>query len=162
MSLIRPRVREGRQFVINVLNATSVSRVTAKERGWGKEKGRRIQMEAPELANGWMRSERRYSYEYIKVWEGGSNPDDTSRVQRYLKEKLSIYSQKHLLQNKSAEIQASLCSLFMGAPNIGLLPAAAQHAVCVWKLRACACEIWNGYFAPYAHCWVIFHVFNVV
>lgn len=38
----------------------------------------------------------------------------------------------HLLQNRSAEIQASLCSLFMGAPIIGLPSAAAQHAVWVY------------------------------
>lgn len=34
----------------------------------------------------------------------------------------------HLLQNESAEIQAWLCSLFMGAPITSLPPAAAQHA----------------------------------
>lgn len=39
-----------------------------------------------------------------------------------------MYSYMHLLQNKSAEIQALLCSLFMGAPITSLPPAAAQYA----------------------------------
>ncbi len=62
---------------------------------------------------------------------------------------------------KTEEIQASLCSLFMGAPIIGPPPAAAQPAVCVYGNKVFVNKKYGVVIAPYAHCWVIFHACHV-
>lgn len=100
-------------------------------------------------------SQRRCSCELIqevnvKMWEGGSNQDDTSRVRHYENEKPSIYSHMHLMQNRSAEIQTSLFCIY-GWPNYRpacrllllntLYVCKEIRCICMWNMEWLLCTI---------------------
>jgi len=77
---------------------------------------------------------------------------DNSRLQRYWNEMPEVYSHASPAKQISRNPGIALFLIY-GCPNYR--STAWCLSKCCMCMKLCACEIWNSYSAPYAHCWVI-------